>query len=83
MECERIFSVAGIMTGLRRIRLAIENCSNLILINKNYPNEDAAPRNFHADEEEHLLDFETYLQSLDQETDDPIVSDIIHANAFD
>ena len=83
IECERIFSVAGIMTGLCRIRLAIKNCSNLILINKNYPKEDAVHRNFYADEEEALLDFEAYLESLDQENDDPSVSNIINANTFD
>ena len=71
------------MTGLRRIRLAIKNCLNSALINKNYPDEDAAHRNIHADEEERLLDFGTYLQSLDQEIVDPIVLSIIHANAFD
>ena len=84
MEYERVFSVAGIMTGLRCIRLAIENCSNLILINKNYPNEDAGKtRDFLKDEEDHLIDYEKYLESFKNETEDSVVSEIIQANAFD
>lgn len=37
IECERIFSIAGILTALRRSRLGTENLDALVMIQKNWP----------------------------------------------
>lgn len=37
IECERIFSIAGILTSLRRCRLGTENLNALVMIQKNWP----------------------------------------------
>jgi hypothetical protein len=39
IETERIFSVASILTNLRRSRLGLENLNNLIMIYKNWPSD--------------------------------------------
>jgi hypothetical protein len=37
--CILLFSVAGILTNLRRSRLGLENLNNLIMIYKNWPSD--------------------------------------------
>ena len=39
IETERIFSVAGILTSLRRCRLGLSNVNGLIMIYKNWPTD--------------------------------------------
>jgi len=48
IEVERIFSVSGLLTGLRRCNLGVENLESLILLIKNWPKDpttDAEPMN--------------------------------------
>ena len=82
MKFEKIFSTDGIITGISSICLIIENCSNLIFLNKKYPDDKAIPRKFSSNEEELLLDFEMYLESLNHELEYPIMRDIIDSNSF-
>ena len=77
IKFKRIFGTYGIMTGLHRIYLEIYNCSNLIFININYPDDKEVPINFTSDEEEALLDLELYLESLHHEVEYHIMRDII------
>jgi hypothetical protein len=37
IETKRIFSLASILTNLRRYRLQLENLENLIFVSKNWP----------------------------------------------
>jgi hypothetical protein len=39
IECERIFSIAGILTKLRRSRLGTTNLDALVMIQKNWPSD--------------------------------------------
>ncbi len=39
IECERIFSIAGLIVGLRRTRLSPEALNEIVNIYKNYPND--------------------------------------------
>jgi hypothetical protein len=39
IEIKRIFSLARILTNLRRCHLQIENLKKLIFVNKNWPND--------------------------------------------
>lgn len=39
IETERIFSVAGVLTSLRRCRLGLSNVNGLIMIYKNWPTD--------------------------------------------
>eukprot|EP00854_Cymbomonas_tetramitiformis_P021494 gene21494-25854_t len=38
IECERIFSIAGLIVGIRRTRLSPEALDEIVNIYKNYPN---------------------------------------------
>jgi hypothetical protein len=39
IDCERIFSIAGILTALRHSRLGITNLDTLVMIKKNWPSD--------------------------------------------
>jgi hypothetical protein len=39
IEIERIFSLVGILTNLRRCRLQLENLEKLFFVSKNWPND--------------------------------------------
>lgn len=49
IECERIFSIAGILTSLRRCRLGTENLDALVMIQKNWPFDSRADTRSHSD----------------------------------
>jgi hypothetical protein len=77
IENKRVFSVAGILTNLRRICLAIDNCSNLIFINKNYPDnanfqfeDEEKTRAYDSEEEVSLLhEYEFMMDGLKEGAD--------------
>ena len=39
IETERVFSIAGVLTALRRCRLQVENLDRLVMVVKNWPND--------------------------------------------
>ena len=73
IECERVFSIAGLLTGLRRCRLGSRNLEQLVLLVKNWPDD---PRlgieKLHASIEEFVdLEAELVAQLEDEFEDFP------------
>ena len=66
IETERIFSVASILTNLRRSRLGLENINNLIMIYKNWPSDSQTDCKLY----EHLADFYTAEAAILEENED-------------
>ena len=72
IETERIFSIAGVLTSLRRCRLGLNNLDSLIMINKNWPDDsrhecEVTPvvkdvKEYFAKEMEQVDDFEAEIE---------------------
>jgi hypothetical protein len=66
IETKRIFSVAGILTNLRRSMLGLENLNNLIMIYKNWPSDSRTDCKLY----EHLANFYSREAAILEENED-------------
>ena len=81
IETERIFSIAGVLTSLRRCRLGLNNLDSLIMINKNWPEDSRHEceitsvvkdvKEYFAKEMEQVDDFEAEIEEADYFEEEP------------